>query len=636
MMMEKLIHCPACNSENLDNSVYCCQCGSPMRRGIPVRIRKGQWLVIVVMTLILTSIMAAGIQFFSSRHANLSVENQGQAVQGPASVQPKTPKPVPQPDRKDASAMTDRFLPEEQKGEPVGQLTVGSVSIFNPDGFAVEEFPAVVVNGSWLALPTRACIGGDKWFFRAGNEKAIPIEGGLWGRGDAVGFWRLAGEKKFPGPGFATWDQEKPVRLLSMVTGLLSEPMTLTPSGMQGAFIYSSPPVPLESGVFIQNGKVVGWSFGDILEGAYMWPLGSDPNLLYTNYVDDFYNETFAGGREEYFTTALTTGRGASPQRQLQMFAEGFRHQPKLSAEDTPRYLGAENLYPFIANLVDYLMGQGAYHYIAPLVEEPLVWEIGDPALLKNVVLAVQNIYGDGAAVNFMENHAADIQRTMEGKTKELEELHLQFYLEWINSHLDNGDTFRGWQMYNKARTYFDESPELSLAGVQLALADRDWAEAERLLYQREYPAKLREKEMLLADRISDLKGQENKIVIRFAAGSREVPVKASVNGRVEHDFLVDTGASFVTIPSETVKTLGLEDTMSQHQQEVQTAGGPVYANAVMLSSIELQGWVVSDVKALVIDLPGRPGLGLLGLNFLNRFRLDLQTEKGVLVLEPK
>ena len=91
-----------------------------------------------------------------------------------------------------------------------------------------------------------------------------------------------------------------------------------------------------------------------------------------------------------------------------------------------------------------------------------------------------------------------------------------------------------------------------------------------------------------------------------------------------------------MTVPFATVQALGLEDAMSPHELEVQTAGGLVRAKAVTLSSIDLQGWVVSDVQALVIDLPSRPGLGLLGLNFLNSFRVDLQAEEGILILEPK
>jgi predicted aspartyl protease len=56
----------------------------------------------------------------------------------------------------------------------------------------------------------------------------------------------------------------------------------------------------------------------------------------------------------------------------------------------------------------------------------------------------------------------------------------------------------------------------------------------------------------------------------------------------------------------------------------------------VTLSSITLEGFETSNVKALVIDLPDRPDLGLLGLSYLSRFRMDLNTDEGVLLLAPK
>lgn len=577
--------------------------------------------------------MTWGMQFFNSRQPSVGKQQQ---IEKNNSAPRQEIESAQQPDRSKDSSFAGRPVAEEKLSEESENVIVGSVSIINPDGFTVATFPAAVISGSWLALPARACIGGDKWLFKVGSDAPVPIEGGLWGRGDTVGLWQLGGEKQFPGPDFATWQQDKAVRHFSIKTGFLSEPMLLQPSGVQGAFIYSSPPGPLDAGIFMQNGRVVGWSFGAVLDGAYMWPLGPGTSLLYENYVDDFYNETFAGGREEYFSLALAKGKDSSPQSQLQMFSEAFRHQPKLLPEDTPRYLRAETLYPYISKLVNFIMDQGTYHYIAILVDEPLLWEIKDPELLMNVVRATRNVYGIEPAVNFMEGPGEGMLRAIEGEKNELVQLHLELYLEWIKNLLDSGDIANGRQVYDRAQPRFNDSPELHLLAVELALAERNWAEAEKLLYQREYPAALREKRMLLTERISDLKGLENKIVLRFAVGSREIPAKAIINDGFDHKFLVDTGASFVTIPYSTVQALGLEEEMSRHQMEVQTAGGPVKANAVTLSSIELQGWVVSNVTALVMDLPNRPGLGLLGLNFLNNFRLDLRVDQGILILAPK
>jgi predicted aspartyl protease len=56
----------------------------------------------------------------------------------------------------------------------------------------------------------------------------------------------------------------------------------------------------------------------------------------------------------------------------------------------------------------------------------------------------------------------------------------------------------------------------------------------------------------------------------------------------------------------------------------------------VVLASITIEGFETKNVKALVMDLPDRPDLGLLGLNYLSRFRMDLNTDEGILLLTPR
>jgi clan AA aspartic protease (TIGR02281 family) len=281
-------------------------------------------------------------------------------------------------------------------------------------------------------------------------------------------------------------------------------------------------------------------------------------------------------------------------------------------------------------------MDQEAYHYIAPLADEPLLRETKNPQLLLNVIRAIRNIYGIEQAVNVIEGPAAGLGGTAAEENSALQQFHLELYLEWIKDLIDEQETAGGWQVYHRARPQFTGSPDLHLLAVELALADGDWAAAERLLYQRQYPTALREKRQLLAERISELKGRENRIVISFSPGAKDIPVAATINEQLDQEFLVDTGASFVTVPLAAVKALGLEETMSPDRREVRTAGGTVYASTVTLAAVELEGWVVADIQALVLDLPDRPGVGLLGLNFLNRFRMDLHADEGMLILEPK
>ena len=68
----------------------------------------------------------------------------------------------------------------------------------------------------------------------------------------------------------------------------------------------------------------------------------------------------------------------------------------------------------------------------------------------------------------------------------------------------------------------------------------------------------------------------------------------------------------------------------------ISTVGGPVKAGEVIIDAIEIDGWVEYDVRAFVVDIPGRPKLGLLGLNYLGRFQMDLKPEEGTLMLSPR
>ena len=172
--------------------------------------------------------------------------------------------------------------------------------------------------------------------------------------------------------------------------------------------------------------------------------------------------------------------------------------------------------------------------------------------------------------------------------------------------------------------------------GVQLALAENNWAEAEEILAMKEYPPSLNDKVQNLQNQIAELKAQEGKIIINFTPGTRYIPATATLNRALEQRFVVDTGASMVTIPLSTAKRLGLTIDDSNPMHKVFTAGGVKYAPEVNLNSVTIDGWEVNGVSALVLDLPGQPGWGLLGLNYLHRFRLDINAERGVMLLEPR
>jgi predicted aspartyl protease len=81
---------------------------------------------------------------------------------------------------------------------------------------------------------------------------------------------------------------------------------------------------------------------------------------------------------------------------------------------------------------------------------------------------------------------------------------------------------------------------------------------------------------------------------------------------------------------------LGITVDENTPRQQVRTASDEFEAPVVALPRVNLQGAIVDGMRATVLDLPGQPGTGLLGLDFLGRFRIDLDIEKGWLLLEPR
>ena len=124
--------------------------------------------------------------------------------------------------------------------------------------------------------------------------------------------------------------------------------------------------------------------------------------------------------------------------------------------------------------------------------------------------------------------------------------------------------------------------------------------------------------------------------MVRFSPGSDQIPVSGILNNRLSQDFIVDTGASMVTIPAAAAEKLGIAINAATPVRKLITAGGVIEAPEVILHSIQLDGWTEYNVTAYIVDMPNQSGLGLLGLNYLKRFRMDLNTKAGVLTLAPR
>lgn len=94
----------------------------------------------------------------------------------------------------------------------------------------------------------------------------------------------------------------------------------------------------------------------------------------------------------------------------------------------------------------------------------------------------------------------------------------------------------------------------------------------------------------------------------------------AAVNG-VSMQFLVDTGASMVTISSHDAKRAGIPY-LSGERGLMQTANGVVPAYRVRFDTVTLGEITLNGVDGIVIEGAGLGRAGLLGMSFLNRIEM--------------
>ena len=112
------------------------------------------------------------------------------------------------------------------------------------------------------------------------------------------------------------------------------------------------------------------------------------------------------------------------------------------------------------------------------------------------------------------------------------------------------------------------------------------------------------------------------------ADGNGHFMAEGQVNG-ARMRFLVDTGATLVTLPATDAKRLGI-DYLRGPQSVSQTANGRVIVYRVRLDSVAVGPMTLTSVDAVVHDAPGLD-VALLGMSFLNR--TEIRREGGSLTL---
>jgi clan AA aspartic protease (TIGR02281 family) len=625
---DDVLTCPKCKTANPLESNFCLNCGT--RLHIPSR-SNFRWSLIFILL-----ICIAGLLYYFRYHR--ITESEPNKL--PAQI--LIAEEIPPPSNATPEALKKDVKPQKDEAIEVGTATkmkipVGTVIIKDITGKIIKEVPVPVVGGGWVALPQQVCLGGAEWILKIEPDLEVSIVGGIYSDYDRIGLWRIMEDFRIEGPELYAWSADGQLAWLPLTSLDSPEPVELENPNEQGHFIEGSLAGDFnENGILLQQDRIVGWTFGNNIEGAFLWNGDEGRYLRPEIRVDDFYRITFANSREEELVRALAMGDDYSDVERLEALANAFRFAPKLSAKVTPAHLQKKAVVENIRKLAEKTLKAGISRELADIFDSQILIEAGDVQLLMIVAQATVQSYGFEGAVELTENVADGLPALSETDLALLNKIFSDLYQNWISALFNQGNLPAAWRAYRLAGQKLPDDLNIHLMGVQLALAENNWAEAEELLAMKEYPASLDDKIQNLQNQISELKAQEGKIVIEFTPGSHQIPVTAVLNRNTYQNFIVDTGASMVTIPSATAQELGLPIDGRNPMRKIFTAGGVQYAPEVNLYSITIEGWEVNDIKALVLDIPNQPDWGLLGLNYLQRFRVDMNTDAGVLMLEPR
>ncbi len=120
----------------------------------------------------------------------------------------------------------------------------------------------------------------------------------------------------------------------------------------------------------------------------------------------------------------------------------------------------------------------------------------------------------------------------------------------------------------------------------------------------------------------------ERQSVSLAADANGHFMTEGQVNG-ARMRFLVDTGATLVTLPATEAQRLGINYKRGE-QATSMTANGRVLVYKVRLDSVAIGAMTLTSVDAIVHDSPGLD-VALLGMSFLNR--TEMRREGGNLTL---
>jgi hypothetical protein len=131
------------------------------------------------------------------------------------------------------------------------------------------------------------------------------------------------------------------------------------------------------------------------------------------------------------------------------------------------------------------------------------------------------------------------------------------------------------------------------------------------------------------------INGNPNAVAFRFIKNTSLVSVPVMINNSGPFHFLLDTGASNSILSDRVARLLNIQ-TIGTGM--LHTGGGSVAASLTRLNRLQVGESALKDIEIFSATLPTLQRLevdGILGADYLRRFKVSIDYEKQVMQIEP-
>ncbi len=461
------------------------------------------------------------------------------------------------------------------------------------------------------------------------NGREIVIDSGIYWETDAPFLLlKIPYENQDNPRKIAKWDSAKPVfweRDNSEIPEALIKPAVSSKS--ESCYTEIDLAESNGSGLFLQDNNVVGWTFSFLKNKGYLWT--------------GINEQEIAPNIEIKTLTVLLNSDLQAKIKEGSIKDDGtlmtIKNLSCFFIDSKPN----KNWDPIIISILNKVCSNGTvekeYREVLSIITPSLLSRSQDIVLLGCYTRANEVIYGYELTISLLEKSRKEKNAPVVFSNKIIS-LIVKSYIQWIQELLYYEKYNEAINTYNTAIAKYPSEQDLTISGIETYIKLNNWQKAEEILsgtvFDSQYLPKLQE----LKSIISTMKAAENKIIIKFPPNDqRNIFVNGVINEEVSQKFILDTGASIVSIPLATANKLGIDVINGNYPtRTIATASGIFNTKEVVLHSITINGKNIYNIPAIVIDLPQDRNLGLLGMNFLSRFHMELNNERGEIILTPK